>query len=129
MGSVSYPTTRARQVSKRVELLAASAMGVQAPPPREHSLAMILIKELKKALTSQEGISAAKPNSNPTKKESGYKRSPVRVGLGPGTNKSICLTPMRTTRQQDAEEQQGRQLTLQITLCDVLTKSSIPSII
>jgi hypothetical protein len=120
---------RARQVPTRVELLAASAMGVQAPPPGKHSFTTILINELKRAMSSPDGISVAKLHSNLMKKESEYKRSPIHVDLGLGTRKSICLIPLEKSSGRYTTGSRGHELTVQIMLRDVITQTSLPSIV
>lgn len=120
---------RGRNVPSRVELLAASAMGVQAPPPGPKSFTNALIQELQRSADSPGGITISELHRRLCQKSTGLLQTPFHVDLGPGTRKSIRLRPLKPRALEDIDAAEGTQLTLQVTLRDIINKTAIPLIV
>lgn len=120
---------RGRQIPSRVELLAASAMGVKALPPGPRSFTAALLKELKDVPNSTLGITVSELHRRLCHRNADLLQTPVHVDLGSGTRKSIKLKQLNAGSIIAAEEVKGPQLNLQVTLRDVITKASLPTII
>lgn len=120
---------RGREVPSRVELLSASAMGVQAPPPGPKSFTTALIRELKDAAKSPLGITILELHRRLSQRSAGLLQTPFHVDLGTGTRRSIRLKSSKLCSTVDTDDAVGPQLTLRVTLRDIITKTSLPLIV